>query len=129
MSKIQDSRGGCSWGKSVYVLHSVLLLSTIALSTLQAGQSPGYIVMARHITFDQIIDILNSETIASGRGVHVRHGLDKRFGRGKWRKMKGAVLWQHPGDGKVYLAEVHWFEAHGVGRYLPKLIRYLEQES
>lgn len=83
--------------------------------------------MARHITFDEIIKIINAETIASGHGVHVRHGLDKRFGRGKWRKMKGSVLWQRPEDGRICLVEVHWFEAHGVGRHLPKLIRYLEQ--
>ncbi|MEZ4727810.1 MAG: hypothetical protein R3E79_11835 [Caldilineaceae bacterium] len=84
--------------------------------------------MARHITFDEIIKILTTVTIASGVGVHVRHGLNQRFGRGNWRKMKGSVLWQRPSDGKVFLVEVHWFEAHGIGRHLPKMIRYLEQE-
>ena len=85
--------------------------------------------MARHISFDEIVEILHSETIARGSSVYVRHGLNKRFGRGKWRKMKGAALWQRPEDDKVFLIEVHWFEAHGVGRHLPKLVRYLEQES
>jgi hypothetical protein len=37
-------------------------------------------------------------------------------------------LWRRPEDGTIWLIEAHWFEAHGLGKQLPKLVRYLEKE-
>lgn len=60
-------------------------------------------------------DITDVETIAIGRGVHIRRYLDRVYGRGNWRKMKGVATVRLP-EGTVCRAEIHWFEAHGIGR-------------
>ncbi|NLZ04438.1 MAG: hypothetical protein GXY19_04650 [Phycisphaerae bacterium] len=60
-------------------------------------------------------DITDVETIAIGRGVHIRRYLDRIYGRGNWRKMKGVATVRLP-EGTVCRAEIHWFEAHGIGR-------------
>jgi hypothetical protein len=65
--------------------------------------------------FDLLSDVRSIETIASGRGVRIREHLTKRYGGGNWRKMKGFALVRDP-LGNIYEAEVHWYEAHGVGR-------------
>ncbi len=53
--------------------------------------------------------------MAAGRGVYLRRYLDRTYGKGRWRKRKGRATVQL-GDGTVCEAEIHWFEAHGVGR-------------
>ena len=53
--------------------------------------------------------------IATGRGVYIRRHPDRMYGKGRWRKRKGTATVKL-GDGTVCEAEVHWFEAHGVGR-------------
>ena len=65
------------------------------------------------------------ETIARGTGVRIRHFLNRTYGRGKWRKRKG-IAWVRYDDGQMGRAEVHWFEAHGIGRVLQKVIREIE---
>lgn len=60
-------------------------------------------------------EIRDIETIAVGRGVYVRRYLERTYGRGRWRKMKGIATIQLA-DGTLCEAEIHWFEAHGVGR-------------
>ena len=62
--------------------------------------------------FGEIRDI---ETIATGRGVYIRRYLDSTYGKGRWRKRKGRATVQLA-DGTVHEAEIHWFEAHGIGR-------------
>ena len=54
-------------------------------------------------------------TIAAGRGVHIRRHLARTYGKGRWRKMKGIAIVQLA-DGTICEAEIHWFEAHGIGR-------------
>ncbi|WP_141611423.1 hypothetical protein [Litorilinea aerophila] len=66
-------------------------------------------------SFRIISDIRNIETIASGRGVHIRKYLERYYGRGRWRKMKG-VATVELADGTFWEAEIHWYEAHGIGR-------------
>jgi hypothetical protein len=60
-------------------------------------------------------EIRDIETIASGRGVYIRRHLERIYGRGRWRKMKGIALVELP-DGTICEAEIHWYEAHGIGR-------------
>jgi hypothetical protein len=60
-------------------------------------------------------EIANIETIATGRGVHIRRYLDRSYGKGHWRKMKG-IATVRQADGIICQAEIHWFEAHGIGR-------------
>ena len=55
------------------------------------------------------------ETIAVGRGVYIRRWLERTHGKGRWRKMKGMATVQLA-DGVFCEAEIHWYEAHGVGR-------------
>jgi hypothetical protein len=52
--------------------------------------------------------------IATGTGICDRARLQKQYGRGKWRKLKGNAL-QLP-NGMIRLAEIHWYEAHGIGK-------------
>lgn len=65
--------------------------------------------------FEIVGDIKDIETIATGRGVYIRRFLDRVYGRGRWRKRKGRATVKLA-DGTVCDAEIHWFEAHGVGR-------------
>jgi hypothetical protein len=65
--------------------------------------------------FELLGSLKNIQTIASGRGVRVRDNLVERFGGRNWRKMKGEAL-VRDSRGNIYEAEIHWYEAHGVGR-------------
>ena len=74
------------------------------------------------MTFE-IID--NAETIASGRGVKIRAYLQKIHGKGRWRKLKGVATVRLP-NGKRRRVELHWYEAHGIGRRDFKIKTYLD---
>jgi hypothetical protein len=65
--------------------------------------------------FEILGEIRAVETIAAGRGVYIRRYLERTYGRGRWRKMKG-IATVRLADGTIYEAEIHWFEAHGIGR-------------
>jgi len=80
--------------------------------------------MARY-DFELIGELENVETIARGTGVRIRHFLNQQYGRGDWRKRKGVGLVRYA-DGKVGRSEIHWFEAHGIGRVMQKVIREVE---
>ena len=65
------------------------------------------------------------ETIARGTGVRIRHFLNQTYGRGDWRKRKGIALVRYE-DGRMSRVEVHWFEAHGIGRVLQKVVKEID---
>ena len=65
--------------------------------------------------FEIIGKISDIETIATGRSIRDLARLRKWFGRGRWRKMKGLAT-VHLEDGTIHTAELHWYEAHGIGR-------------
>ena len=65
--------------------------------------------------FEIISEITDIETIAAGRGVRDRARLWKMYGKGRWRKLKG-VASVRLASGRIRLAEVHWYEAHGIGK-------------
>ena len=67
------------------------------------------------IGFQILSEIIDIETIATGRSVYIRRHLERTYGKGRWRKMKGTATVQLAG-GAIYEAEIHWFEAHGIGR-------------
>ena len=75
--------------------------------------------------FEIIGEISDVEPIAVGTGVRMRKLLVKRFGRGRWRKLKGFGRVRLP-DGTVRGAELHWFEAHGIGRKKMRIKRFLD---
>jgi hypothetical protein len=65
--------------------------------------------------FEILDDITDIQTIAAGQGVHIRRYLERTYGKGRWRKMKG-IATVRLADGMIWEAEIHWFEAHGIGR-------------
>jgi hypothetical protein len=75
--------------------------------------------------FEIIGDIENIETIAVGKTIRDIARLRKQFGAGRWRKLKG-IATVHLFDGRIKKAEVHWYEAHGIGRRKMKIKRYLD---
>lgn len=66
------------------------------------------------------------ETIASGTGVQIREYLRKVYGRGRWRKRKG-VAQVRLANGKLRRVELHWYEAHGIGKRDFKIKSYLDK--
>lgn len=65
------------------------------------------------------------EVIATGRSLRERNRLVKFYGRGRWRKLKGFAGIRLP-DGRIGKAEIHWYEAHGIGRKEIKIKRLLD---
>jgi hypothetical protein len=59
------------------------------------------------VDFEIISDITNIEIIATATGIRNRERLQKQYGKGKWRKLKGIAQVELP-NGIVRLAEVHW---------------------
>ena len=72
--------------------------------------------------------ILNIETIAQGRGIREVDRLQKVYGPGRWRKRKGVARVRVPDDA-IVTAEVHWYEAHGLGRKEFKIKRIVGDKS
>ncbi len=83
--------------------------------------------MARY-KFKFLGDISNIEIIARGKSVRIRNYLNRTYGQGRkyrWRKLKGTALIEYP-DGRIVKAEIHFYEAHGMGRVRFKVVRDLE---
>jgi hypothetical protein len=77
------------------------------------------------MTFDIIDEIKEIETIAKGLGIRDLTRPKRLYGPGNWKKMKG-IAHIRLSSGKVKLAELHWYEAHGIGKKETKRKRYLE---
>ena len=76
------------------------------------------------IQFEILGEISHIETIAEGRGVYIRRYLERTYGKGRWRKMKGIGTVKLT-DATICEAEIHWFEAHGIGRKDLKIKRVI----
>jgi hypothetical protein len=76
--------------------------------------------------FEILGEITVLETIASGRGIRDLRRLQRIYGKGRWRKMKGSARVQLR-NGDVRLAEIHWYEAHGIGKREFKRKNYLDK--
>ena len=77
------------------------------------------------MNFEIIGEITDIEAIAIGSSIRDIGRLRKMYGKGRWRKLKG-VARVRLRSGRVRLAELHWYEAHGIGRKEMKRKRYLE---
>jgi len=53
--------------------------------------------------------------------------MQKQFGRGRWRKLKGVAQVRLPG-GRIRKAELHWYGAHGIGKRKMKIKRFLDYD-
>ena len=74
--------------------------------------------------FEVVGKIEEIETIAVGGRIGDIMRLRRQFGPGRWRKLKGIADVKLAG-GQVRKAEVHWYEAHGIGRKKMKIKRFL----
>ncbi len=75
--------------------------------------------------FEIINNIKNVETIAVGGNIRDIMRIRKQYGVGRWRKMKG-VADVRLQSGGIRKAELHWYEAHGLGRKKMKIKRLLD---
>jgi len=78
--------------------------------------------------FEIVGGITQVETIATGRRIRDLPRLRRLYGRGRWRKLKGVALVRLR-NGSLRRAELHWYEAHGIGRKEIKRKRYVDQVS
>ncbi len=65
--------------------------------------------------FEIIGNIAAIEAIAVGSGIRDRRRLQRLYGKGRWRKLRGIATVRLV-DGTIHTAEIHWYEAHGIGR-------------
>jgi hypothetical protein len=79
------------------------------------------------VGFEVIGEIVNIETIAVGRSIREIARLQRVYGPGRWRKLKG-IATVRLSDGTICRAEVHWYEAYGVGRREEKIKHILWEE-
>ena len=75
--------------------------------------------------FEIVGALADIETIAIGRSVRQLARLRRRYGRGHWRKLKGIAM-VRVASGELRRAEIHWYEAHGIGRVRYKIKRFVE---
>ncbi len=77
------------------------------------------------MNFRIIGEISDIEIIAVGSSIRILPFLREEFGRGRWRKLKG-IAHVRLENNDVRLAELHWFEAHGIGKKFLRIKRYLD---
>ena len=77
------------------------------------------------MNFEIVGEITEVDTIAVSGSIRLLPVLRRRFGHARWRKRKG-VATVRLADGTIRRAEIHWFEAHGIGRRLMRIKRFLD---
>ena len=75
--------------------------------------------------FEVISEITDVERIAVGSSIRDIARLRKQYGAGRWRKLKG-VATVRLRNGRISRVELHWYEAHGIGKRKMKIKRYLD---
>jgi hypothetical protein len=78
--------------------------------------------------FEIVGEITQVETIAGGSRIRDLPRLRRLYGRGRWRKLKGIAVVRLR-TGRIQKAELHWYEARGIGRKEIKRKRYVDQEA
>ncbi len=76
-------------------------------------------------SFEIIGEITNVETIAVGNAIRDIARLRKQYGQSRWQKLKGIALIRLS-NGNVRRAELHWYEAHSIGKKEMKRKRYVD---
>jgi len=84
--------------------------------TIQTSFPDGYWTRQDRMKFESIGQLRGVEAIASGQSIRVLAFLQKKWGRGRWRKMKGFARVRILRTGHLRDAEIHWYEAHGIGK-------------
>ena len=75
--------------------------------------------------FEVVGEVAHVETIAVGRGIRDLPRLRRQFGAGRWRKLKGLARVRLT-DGRLRRAEIHWYEAYGIGKRKIKIKRFID---
>ena len=75
--------------------------------------------------FDLASEISEVSVIAKGSGLRRVRELEEAYGRSKWRKLKG-IAQVRLRDGSEVSAEIHWYEAHGIGSREQKIKRFFD---
>jgi len=75
--------------------------------------------------FEIVSEISDTERIAVGPQIRDLKRLRKQFGPGRWRKLKGTAHVKLE-SGRIRRVELHWYEAHGIGKKKIKIKRYLD---
>jgi len=75
--------------------------------------------------FEILGEIKHVEIIVTGGNIHDIMRLRKQYGEGRWRKLKGMAKIRLK-SGTIRKAEIHWYEAHGIGRKKFKIKRFLD---
>jgi hypothetical protein len=109
-----DSQCDCSRGNRVWFYHS-RSASPICSRIISAHRSSA-VGCCRIVAFAYV---------ATGSSIRELARLRKFYGRGRWRKRKGIARVRLE-SGEMRLAEVHWYEAHGIGRKEFKIKRYID---
>lgn len=74
--------------------------------------------------FELLGPLRNVATFAVGTAIRDLPRLRRMYGRGRWRKRK-AIAAVRLADGTVVEAELHWYEASGIGRRELRIKRIL----
>jgi len=77
------------------------------------------------MSFEIVGELENIEVIAYGTAIRDIKRLRKQYGPGRWRKLKG-IATVRLFDGTIRKAEIHWYEAHGIGKTKIKIKRFLD---
>jgi hypothetical protein len=77
------------------------------------------------VDFELVGELHDVERIAVGQSIRELPRLRRLYGKGRWRKMKGIGRIRLR-DGRLRLAELHWYEAHGIGKKEFKRKRYVD---
>jgi len=140
-SAASPQRGNDAWLLKWVVVSLTRVKRQRAVSFLatEGGASSGLTPAAVHSTlpqnawrfqravavFEVVGDITNIQVIATGRGIRRLRNLRKRHGGRRWRKLKGDAT-VRLANGSLRRAEIHWYEAHGVGKRGLKIKRFLD---
>ena len=76
--------------------------------------------------FEVISNVEDIEIIAVDSQIRDLEWLQKTYGRGRWRKLKGFARILFLDDGEAFEAELHWYEAHGIGKVEMKIKELLD---
>ena len=77
------------------------------------------------MNFEIISDITQIEPIAAGTAIRDLARLRRVYGVGRWRKLKG-IATIRLANGRIRIAELHWYEAHGIGKKEIKRKHYMD---
>jgi hypothetical protein len=87
---------------------------------------PRGVFFYNEVVYCEIIgEIAAIEIMAVGPGIRQLAALQEHYGGERWSKLKG-IAWVRLGDGTIRRAELHWYEAHGIGKRRLKIKKFLD---